>query len=106
MLLAGGALAIAGCPGKTDEADFDASAPTDGGSDVSQGREASSFCCNANGDPCCTFEYCGAPMSVACACELDGGTFAYSSNVCVFDAGDTNDDAATDDAGVDADVTD
>ncbi|MGH7284866.1 MAG: hypothetical protein ACRELY_25350 [Polyangiaceae bacterium] len=109
MLLAGGALAIAGCPGTTQESDFDASASGDAGSDVSP------FCCNANGDPCCTFEYCGAAMSAACACKLDGGTLINMLvdgggpiNTCVFDAGNTNDedDAATDDAGADADVTD
>lgn len=113
MLLAGGALAIAGCPGTTDESGFDASAPGDAGSDVSR------FCCNANGDPCCTFEYCGAPMSAACACKLDGGTPTsvlvivdggpWTTTVsCVFDGGDVDagdeSDAASDDAGADADT--
>ncbi len=97
MLLAGGVLAIAGCPGTTDETAFDASAPSDAGSDP--GSDVSQFCCNANGDPCCTFEYCGAAMSAACACKLDGGTFNYPSS-CVFDGGDL--DAG--DAGADADT--
>jgi|CZKU01.1.fsa_nt_gi hypothetical protein len=38
-------------------------------------------CCNANGDPCCEYQYCGAPLTPACsqkmACEADGGTWDY-----------------------------
>lgn len=46
-------------------------------------------CCNANSDPCCPFIYCGAPMTPACACKSDGGTWNYSGGTCSFsqDAG-------------------
>ena len=110
MLIAGGALAIAGCPGSTDDSAFDSTdASVDG----------PNFCCNANGDPCCTFEHCGAPMNAACACKLDGGTPmgelvmeeggpATTTVLCIFDAGDVDagdeNDASTDDAGADADT--
>jgi hypothetical protein len=38
-----------------------------------------SFCCNANGDPCCTYLHCDAGLTPACsaelACQADGGTW-------------------------------
>src|SRR5438270_8269074 len=34
-------------------------------------------CCNANSDPCCISTYCGAPMTDACRCKLDGGVWSY-----------------------------
>jgi hypothetical protein len=38
-------------------------------------------CCNANPDPCCPSKYCGAPVNMACACLLDGGTWSYGGAV-------------------------
>jgi hypothetical protein len=48
------------------------------------------FCCNANGDPCCAVENCGAPMNPECqaerSCVADGGD--YENGSCLYDAGD------------------
>jgi hypothetical protein len=55
------------------------------------------FCCNANPDPCCTFEYCGAAMTPACASQIDGGGWA-----CDADGGCHATDAGPGDAGGDA----
>ena len=64
-------------------------------------------CCNANGDPCCSYQHCGGPMTPACACELEGGVPDYQTGgdvACVYDAGITGDggDAASPDANQDA----
>jgi hypothetical protein len=41
------------------------------------------FCCNANYDPCCLYQYCGGPLTAECsaeiACKADGGTYDPSS---------------------------
>jgi hypothetical protein len=42
------------------------------------GGSSGGACCNANGDPCCEFLYCGGSMDPICACELDGGTSEYT----------------------------
>jgi hypothetical protein len=55
LILAGGALAAGAC-----------SATSDGGGGIN-------FCCNANGDPCCPSDFCGAPVSDACTCKKQGG---------------------------------
>jgi hypothetical protein len=78
IVLAGGALATVGC------------LPVGGGA-----------CCNANSDPCCAYLHCGAQLDEACACQLEGGTFAYSytgPSVCTFprEGGGTGDDAGGD----------
>ena len=61
MILAGGTFVAAGC-GKTQP----------------QSGPPGEFCCNANSDPCCEVNYCGAPMTPACACARDGGTWDYA----------------------------
>jgi|CZKU01.1.fsa_nt_gi hypothetical protein len=37
------------------------------------------FCCNANGDPCCQYRYCGGPLTAECiseeACQSEGGVY-------------------------------
>jgi hypothetical protein len=44
----------------------------------SSGSSSPGPCCNINPDPCCLHDYCGAPMTPACAaeraCAIDGGT--------------------------------
>ena len=62
----------------------------------------SSFCCNANQDPCCYFVHCGGSMTPACACTSDGGTWSYSGATCSFshDAGPA--DAVEDNDAADA----
>jgi hypothetical protein len=117
MVLAGGALAVACSSGTTAPAD--ASAPTDssgsttpdaspigmpdasiGTPDASNGtRDGSAgtppdansfFCCNANPDPCCPYINCGAPLTAACACALEGGTWLPEPGqtpTCSADAG-------------------
>ena len=86
MLLAGGVVAVAAC------------------SSSSQGTTGVNFCCNGNGDPCCRYQSCGAPLDDACraelACQADGGTYDPSGgNGCTFfsEAGpDSAADAGTD----------
>jgi hypothetical protein len=73
------------------------------------------ICCNANGDPCCTYLYCDASLTPACsaelACQADGGTWNGYTDVdgsviplpgCTFpqDAapGDAESDAPSSDA--------
>lgn len=72
MLLAGGTLTLAACGGTVVGAGGDASSGDD-----ATGNPSSSGggCCNANGDPCCTYEYCEASITPQCACELEGGTW-------------------------------
>jgi hypothetical protein len=58
--------------GTVENAPIDAGNATDAGNTV----DATNFpfpCCNANGDPCCPYLYCGAQMTPACAAQLDGG---------------------------------
>jgi hypothetical protein len=50
-------------------------------------------CCNANSDPCCEVQYCGAPMNAACACEQEGGVYDPRGNAC------SSPDAASDGGG-------
>ena len=51
-------------------------------------------CCNANGDPCCPVDYCGAPMSPECqaekSCQAAGGEYS--------DLGQCFDDGGKEDA--------
>ncbi len=61
----------------------------------------SPFCCNANPDPCCRSFYCGDPMTAACACKADGGTWSYAAPpgaACSFpsEAGFSDTDAGAD----------
>lgn len=63
LVLAGGTLAAAAC---SSNGSGNPSVP----------------CCNANPDPCCTYQSCNAPMSPACACRLDGGIYDYSHARC------------------------
>jgi len=78
MILAGGAVAVVACSSSSGN-------PAYG---------PPSFCCNANGDPCCEYKYCGGPLTAECTakmgCEAEGGTWSYLSPPdCVFgsDAG-------------------
>jgi hypothetical protein len=80
-----------------------------GPADVSQ-------CCNANPDPCCPSQYCGKPISSACSCQVNGGTWDYGAadggGACVLpadggaDSGDAGVDAPEHDTGTDAPVHD
>jgi len=73
MVLAGGAGALAaiGCADSS-------------GAGVDSGSV--DFCCNANADPCCRSQSCGAPVTTECtvkmACESDGGTWDYGTQGC------------------------
>jgi hypothetical protein len=80
----------------------------------SPGGGGLNFCCNANGDPCCAVDYCGAPMTPECQaekeCLADGGvrtgdgccprgSTLTSNGECVAavtDAGDAGDGEAHD----------
>ena len=101
MVVAGGALASAGCGGRAmpaspraaDGGEVDATAeastvdalssdarttdvPAIGTTlcpDASYGPDAFYECCNANPDPCCAYEYCCQPIDKACSCALQGG---------------------------------
>jgi hypothetical protein len=70
MVLAGGALAAAGCSDNSGSVS-DAS--------VSDAGNPSIFCCNASPDPCCIYLHCGGPITAICneemACEAEGGTW-------------------------------
>ncbi len=77
MVLAGGAFAVA-CGGACGE--WSSSDGSSGGSSSSSGGSSSGgACCNANGDPCCGYLYCGDPLTAGCsaelACKADGGTY-------------------------------
>jgi hypothetical protein len=69
---------------------------SDAPSDAVSHFDVSPFCCNANPDPCCRFQYCGEPMTPACACRSDGGTWSYSSGACSFPSEAGSSDAADD----------
>jgi len=70
MALAGGALAAACSNGPSGT--------------LSSGPP--SFCCNANGDACCTDLYCHAPLTPECSakltCEAEGGVWSYPTTGC------------------------
>jgi hypothetical protein len=97
MVMAGGTLTAIGCNGRTvptppanaDGGELDATAEASVidartidvppiGTTICDGSEPDAFieCCNANPDPCCTYEYCCAPLLEACACQLKGGTWS------------------------------
>jgi hypothetical protein len=69
LILAGGTFVAAGCGKTQSQSAVDASAP------ALDAWVPSGECCNANPDPCCEVDSCGAPMTPACACERDGGTW-------------------------------
>jgi hypothetical protein len=81
MILAGAALTAAAC---SDSVQSGTNASDAMLSDGAGDARVPFFCCNANGDPCCPFVYCGQPMTPACACKSDGGTWNYSSGACSF----------------------
>lgn len=89
MILAGGTLATAAC--------------TSGSSSTPGG------CCNANGDPCCEYKYCGGALTQECsqemACEADGGTWDYTG-ACTHDAGVPDAAPEAGDASADGDAHD
>jgi len=114
IIFAGGGLSAVACT--------HASAPDTDAASVAPNTDAASvgppaFCCNANGDPCCPFLYCGQPITPACACQSDGGTWSFTDGTCLpsedgsldalVDAGgtDTGADAGIADATMDAGVT-
>jgi hypothetical protein len=105
IALAGGAMTTAGCGGNVAVAPIDASSDAPGapGPDAqsvhNEASNPSPFCCNASPDPCCPYVNCGQPMSPACACQSDGGSFEYTQGggVCSFA------DAASADAAADGD---
>lgn len=108
MVLAGGALALGACSSGSSggAATPDAGSVQDSGEADQQVGE----CCNANPDPCCPHQYCGAPMTSACAqeqaCEAEGGTWNDSNpGACLYDAGES-DAGAKDGASSDATATD
>jgi hypothetical protein len=75
LVLAGGTIATSAC--------------SSGGSSTSTGTV--NFCCNANSDPCCESQFCGAPVSQACLCKEQGGDWTTSAPdggfLCTFEAG-------------------
>ncbi len=42
-------------------------------------RDFGGACCNANGDPCCASQHCGAAVTPDCTCQMNGGTWNYSA---------------------------
>ena len=99
LLLAGGTLAMVACSSENgDGSASNGGAGGTGGSGGTSGRGGVP-CCNANYDPCCRFEYCGEPMSPACACKLDGGAYDPTFDTC--GPGDAGTDGGGD-ASVDA----
>ncbi len=66
MLLAGGSLAVAACSKVQSQSD----ASTDAANVIPTGE-----CCNVNPDPCCEVVNCGAAMTAACSCQMEGGTW-------------------------------
>jgi hypothetical protein len=72
VLLAGGAIAVAGCSSSSSGTGIDE-------------------CCNANPDPCCPSLSCGAEQTPECkqelACQADGGTWDIGAGDCSRDAG-------------------
>jgi len=97
IVLAGGGLTAAACT--------QASAPDTDASSV--GPPA--FCCNANSDPCCPFLHCGQPITPACACQSDGGTWSVTDGTCLQSEDGSLDglvDAGGTDRGADAGIAD
>ena len=92
MILAGGTVAVVAC------------------STSSKSVAGPNFCCNANGDPCCEYKYCGGPLTSECtaemACEAEGGTYGYYNNsageVCSFPSEAGVSDAPPQDATTDS----
>jgi hypothetical protein len=74
----------------SDALTYPDSGPGDTLSDAVTYPDVSAFCCNANPDPCCPSQYCGATMTVQCtekmACEANGGTWNFAGG-CALDAG-------------------
>ncbi len=120
IMLAGGAVAMAA-------AACTASGTFPGTTSAGTAGASGSFpCCNANGDPCCFYRYCGGSMTEACACEMEGGTEtdSLSGAICSFpneggigdagvglsdassDAGSLAEEAGPRDAGVSGDARD
>ena len=63
-------------------------------------------CCNANGDPCCTFLHCDAGLTPQCQAELaciDAGQWDASALACVAPTGE---DASSPDADASIDASD
>src|SRR5258708_34909149 len=60
-----------------DSSTEDAADDADGAPAIETG--SFSFCCNANSDPCCSYQSCHGsltrPGSAGLACQADGGTF-------------------------------
>jgi hypothetical protein len=112
MVLAGGALAAAGCSSSSGAgAAFDASTTEAGdatsGDDASDAPVGPDFCCNANPDPCCPQLYCDAAPTTACsqemACVAEGGTWVYNgAGACSLSADGGPEDAAASEGGADA----
>jgi hypothetical protein len=108
MIVAGGSVVVAACGGSQVTA---GDASDDGMTVGSSGGP--NFCCNANSDPCCQYQYCGGDLTSACAakmeCIAEGGTWGdlYQGIGCMFavDAGtDAPADAPIGDAPVDSPV--
>ena len=103
MILAGGALAVAACGASAQgSSTFSPDATSERGpSDAAPAGEEPDFCCNANPDPCCEYQYCGAALTPACASELacraDGGTWVEYPPGCSL-----GDEAGPGDGGGDA----
>jgi hypothetical protein len=102
LVLAGGVLATAGCTDSNQQASSQDASPDATSDDAAEtiDSDAVNFCCNAVADPCCSFLHCGAPLSLDCACQMDGGIWDYSIAACLPpDAGrdaQPGDDAGTD----------
>jgi hypothetical protein len=81
LVLAGGTIATAACSSGSS-----GSAGSSGAGGVNN-----FFCCNANPDPCCESQYCGAPVSKECMCKEQGGDWTTHAPdggfLCTFEAG-------------------
>src|SRR5258708_1700266 len=101
-----------------DSSTEDAADDADGAPAIETG--SFSFCCNANSDPCCSYQYCHASLTRACseelACQADGGTYSpvYVPQPdgsaaligCTFAGPDAAPDSAPSDAGETGDAVD
>lgn len=122
LVLAGGALTTTACGSSSSGSSFNrtdasvsADATADAAGDASDAIDSAAFsqCCNANPDPCCSYDYCEASITPRCSAEMacqEAGRWDATAFQCVpaVDAG-PGDAAPVDaqaDAGTEADGSD
>jgi len=98
MIFAGGALVATACSNGQV-------VPEEAGTPPDQAG-----CCNANSDPCCPVDYCGASMNPQCACEREGEVYDVVTATCApptsLNGGDAGCCSGDSEAGTDGGVLD